>query len=202
MSSGLGPIKVTRRQGSEQFRDGDQTLPFDLLSFWQWSASDLVENTMRGVLAEYLVARALGMGHAGARAGWDAYDLKTENGIKIEVKSSAYLQSWFQKSLSAVQFGVPKRRTWNPETNELSREATRSADVYVFAILAHKDKSTVDPLNLQQWEFYVLPTSVLDGRTRSQSSITLTSLRKLCPDSPVSFSGLRAAVEAASCGAV
>jgi hypothetical protein len=31
-------------------------------------------------------------------------------------------------------------------------------------------------LNVKQWEFYVLPTSVLDQRTRSQHSITLKTL--------------------------
>ena len=31
---------------------------FNLLSFWKWAASDLVDNTWRGVPAEYLVAKA------------------------------------------------------------------------------------------------------------------------------------------------
>ena len=40
-------------------------------------------------------------------------------------------------------------------------------------------KATVDPLDLDQWVFYVLPTAVLDGRTRSQHSITLKTLQGL-----------------------
>ena len=60
-----------------------------------------------------------------------------------------------------------------------SRESKRQADVYVFALLAHTDKTTIDPFNLDQWRFYVLPTAALDGRTRSQHSITLRSLEKL-----------------------
>jgi hypothetical protein len=35
----------------------------------------------------------------------------------------------------------------------LSTEIKRHADVYVFALLAHTDKATVDPLSLDQWRF-------------------------------------------------
>jgi len=43
-------------------------------------------------LAEYLVATVLGL-NQGVRNEWDAYDLETEAGLKIEVKSAAYIQS-------------------------------------------------------------------------------------------------------------
>ena len=55
----LGPIEPTQRSGQEPFHDGSRPLGFDLLNFWQWSTSDLVSNTTRGVIAEYLVAQAL-----------------------------------------------------------------------------------------------------------------------------------------------
>lgn len=67
--------------------------------------------------------------------------------------------------------------------------------MYVFALLAHEDKSTVNPLDLGQWWFYVVPTSVLDTRERSQDSITLASLKGLSPHgSPVRFQELREAI--------
>jgi hypothetical protein len=69
------------------------------------------------------------------------------------------------------------------------KEARRQADVYVFALLAHTDQETVDPLNLDQWRFFVLSTAVLDARTRSQQSITLRTLQDLCGGS-VSYSDL------------
>jgi hypothetical protein len=50
------------------------------------------------------------------------------------------------------------------------------AKQYVFLLLAHKDKQTVDPLNVMPWEFYVVPTTDLNKYTRSESSITLKSL--------------------------
>lgn len=176
----LSRITTVRKTGNEQFYFKSSPLGIDLLSFWQWSVSDLVSNATRGRLAEYIVACALGLAEDGVRDEWAAYDLETHSGIKIEVKSAAYIQSWNQKKLSSIVFSTPKTRAWDPETNNQSKESKRQADVYVFALLAHKDKATIDPLNLDQWDFYVLPTPVLDARKRSQHSITLKSLVKLC----------------------
>jgi hypothetical protein len=154
-------------------------LGLDLLGFWQWSASDLVSNTARGVFAEYLVATALGIDVSGVRDGWAAYDLRTPSGVKVEVKSAAYLQSWHQSKPSAVSFRTPRTRAWDPDTNRLDAEAKRQADVYVFAILAHRQKSTLNPCDVSQWEFHVLRAQILNERTRSQHSITLPTLTRL-----------------------
>ncbi|HXO19385.1 MAG TPA: hypothetical protein VOA87_05600 [Thermoanaerobaculia bacterium] len=195
----LGRVTVARKSGGEHFRHGGRDLGFDLLSFWQWSSSDLLSNSMRGVLAEYLVARALRADADGVREEWAPYDLTTENGTKVEVKSAGYLQSWHQEQLSLISFVVPKRRPFDANTNQLGEQAARQADVYVFALLSHKDKVTVDPMDVDQWTFFVVPTSVLDQRKRSQHSITLSTLEKLCSQS-VSFGGLKdAVIEAARC---
>ena len=86
MPTKLAQRIAKRKTGAESFRNGKQTLPFDLLSFWQWSNSDLLSNVTRGVLAEYIVARALGIGESDIRDEWAAYDLCTSDCIKIEVK--------------------------------------------------------------------------------------------------------------------
>jgi hypothetical protein len=193
MSEDLGRLTVIRKTGQERFHANGHALSFDLLSFWQWSASDLVSNATRGRLAEYIVAQALRLATAGVREEWAAFDLQTPSGIKIEVKSAAYVQSWHQEKLSPITFVVPKTRAWDAVTNVQSREARRQADVYVFALLAHQDKTTIDPLNVNQWQFYVLPTTTLDARTRSQHSITLKSLEQLCGGT-VPYGELRKAI--------
>ena len=193
----LGPIDIKRRTGTELFCDRDHPLEFDLLSFWQWSASDVVTNATRGILAEYLVGQALGVAPGSVREEWAAYDLETHNGTRVEVKSAAFIQSWPQKALSRISFMVPKTRAWDKETNRHSHEAKRQADVYVFALLGHTDQQTIDPLNVSQWEFFVLPTVRLDRRERSQHSITLPSLRKLA--NSVAFAELSCAVDGAAC---
>ena len=119
------------------------------------------------------------------------------SGIKVEVKSAAYLQSWHQRALSPVSFVVPKTLAWDPSTNRQQQVPCRQADVYVFALLAHADKATIDPQSLDQWRFYVIPTRLLDARTRSQYSITLKSLEALAGPG-VDYSGIRDAVEVAA----
>ncbi len=187
--SKFGRIPSERRHGNEVFHNGGRQLGFDLLSFWQWSASDVVSNVIRGVLAEYLIARAIGAAD-GIRDQWAAYDLLDPRGISIEVKSAAYIQSWHQDRPSIISFNCPKTLGWDPDTNQQSITRQRQAKVYVFALLAHQDQMTLDPLDVSQWEFYVVPTATLDGRERSQHSITLKSLRDLHGE-PVVYADLR-----------
>src|SRR6185437_3862550 len=92
-------IQPSRKTGQESFRSGNGNSGFTLLDFLQWTASDLVSNSTRGVLAEFLVARALAV-DTRVRDEWQAFDLRTATGKKIEVKADAYIQSWGQKELS------------------------------------------------------------------------------------------------------
>jgi hypothetical protein len=176
----LPQLNPTRKSGKEALHTQGSSTDITLLDFWKWSVSDLISNTTRGRLAEFIVASALGLATE-VRNEWDAFDLCTASDLRIEVKSCAYLQSWFQKKPSSISFVIPKTRAWDAATNKLSAESRRQANLYVFAILAHQDKTTIDPLNLDQWHFYPVLTRELDARTRSQHSITLKSLQKLCP---------------------
>lgn len=176
----LGPIDVHLKSGAEPLHSDGQPLPQTLLQFWQWSSSDLVNNALRGVLAEYLVATAIGC-NLSPRREWDAYDLQTAEGIKVEVKSASYLQSWSQQDYSAIQFSIKPSLGWNALDNTYSPQSKRQADVYVFCVLKHKDKTTVDPLNVSQWDFYILPTRVLNERLAQQSTLSFSRLNKLNP---------------------
>jgi hypothetical protein len=89
--SELPRIRSVRRTGEERFTRGDHDLGVTLRDFWWWRTSDVLNNTTRGVLAEFVVASALGLPTTGVREPWAAYDLETEQGLKVEVKSSAFL---------------------------------------------------------------------------------------------------------------
>lgn len=181
-----------RSTGSESFHITGSPLGMDVLGYWRWAYSDLLSNAARGKLAEYIVACALGAS-GGVRIDWDAYDLRTPEGWKVEVKSAAYWQSWPQKKPSTILFRIPRTRGWKAEDNSYFDEPTRAADVYVFAVLVHMDKATIDPLDIAQWDFYVLPTAVLEAKCPAQKSIALSSLRLLDPIE-TRFDGLCAAV--------
>ncbi|WHZ21248.1 MAG: hypothetical protein OJF47_000360 [Nitrospira sp.] len=186
--------KPSSLTGSEPLHDAGEALGPTVVDFWRWSVSDLLSNATRGRLAEFLIAKALGVGTLSPRDEWAAWDLTSPEPecIKIEVKCSAYLQSWYQAKLSSPSFSIKPSRAWDPDTAKLSPMSERQAQVYVFALLAHRDKTTVDPLNVRQWEFYVVPTSRIAGYQRSQSTITLRSLQGLCE--PASYQELRAQV--------
>ena len=196
----LERIEPERKSGDEPVHANGTPLGVTLKQFWQWSGSDLVSNSQRGILAEFLVAHVLGIDH-GVRTEWDAYDLKTDTGIKIEVKASGFVQSWAQEKLSNIGFDIAPKLSWDASTNISATKATRPADVYVFAVHAHIDQASIDPLNVNQWEFYVLGTPVLDQECRSQKRISLGTLQRLCPK-PVPLEGIGEAVaQAAGCQA-
>jgi hypothetical protein len=83
----------------------------------RWAFSDLRDNTVRGVLAEFIVDAALGR-TATRRKGWDNYDVQSDSGVKVEVKASGYLQSWAQAKHSRLDFGRVAARSWDENTND------------------------------------------------------------------------------------
>ena len=189
----LSPIKAKRKTGEEVFTGLGKGKLLTLKDFWQWSSSDLLSNATRGILAEFLVASALGLNH-GVRNEWDSYDLKTETGVKIEVKSAAYLQSWYQQKLSKITFNIRSTLAWDYKTSRFAKEKKRQADIYVFCLLHHKDKDTVNPMDLSQWTFYILSTEQLERAYPDARSLSLTKLERLNPKE-CHFDALRQAIE-------
>ena len=181
-----------RKTGTEPFHTSGAPLAIDVLGYWRWAYSDLLSNAARGKLAEYLVGCALDACD-GVRTDWDAYDLRTPEGWKVEVKSAAYWQSWPQKEPSKIVFRIPRALGWNAEDNSFFDQPTRAADVYVFAVLSHLDKATIDPLDVSQWDFYVLATAVLEQNCAEQKTIALGALLWHEPIK-AKYAGLREAV--------
>lgn len=151
------------------------TARVDPVQYWTWAYSDHLSNTQRGVLAEYIVGTALNAVTT-ARREWDAYDLLTPEGIKVEVKSAAYLQSWAQQKHSAIIFDIAKKRSWFAETNTYSDKEERASDVYVFCLFAETDRAKADPLDLTQWRFLVAKTADLNEWFGDQQKVALSVL--------------------------
>ena len=99
----------------------------------------------------------------------------------MEVKSSAYLQSWHQKRPSSLRFSIRKSLEWAPETNEYVGQSRRHSDVYVFCLLAYQgDKHFLNPLDLTQWEFYIVRTANIDKLFGDRQGISLREVQQLC----------------------
>lgn len=169
-----------KRNPDNQFTNGTNPLDFKLLDFWQWNQSNLLSNNLRGHLAEFIVMKALGIESEG-REEWASYDLITKEGIRIEIKSAGYIQAWYQKKPSVIQFGIAETLNWNKDTGQYDNVKQRQSDVYVFCVFEPKEKENANPLDLDKWTFYILPTKVLNEKLGKQKSISLSSLLKLEP---------------------
>lgn len=170
-------IEPRRLSGEEPLVSPDGEQVGSLIDFWRWAYSDLVGNAERGALAEYIVACALGINHK-VRIGWDKYDLLTEEGISVEVKTSGYLQTWEQKELSNIIFGIQPTIGWDSKTNQYDNEPKRQADIYVFCVHKHQEQETIDPLQISQWDFYLMATKVLNEKFGDQKTVSLSALVK------------------------
>ena len=190
MSNGLSQHEVKLLDGQEPFH-GTGVKELLLVDYWRWSGSVLLDNTTRGILAEFLIATALGL-HKKPRREWDEFDLRMAPETTIEVKSSAYVQSWKQSKPSVIEFGIAPHRSWNAETGEYREGVKRWADIYVFCIF--KGKKPLHPLDTSKWEFYVLPTEVLDREVPEQKSIRLNPLKELKP-SECQYADLKKTIE-------
>ncbi|MFF6954929.1 hypothetical protein [Streptomyces sp. NPDC008317] len=157
-----------------------------------WRVRHLRVNNARGVLAKFLVHRAVGSQRP--RVEWASHDVETDDGIRIEVKASGYLQAWDQNGPSDIRFSGLRARAWTPERG-YAPTASYNADVYVFAIETTREPALYDPLDTSQWEFYVLPRAALEKLT--VDSLGLNTVRKAAGP-PVAFADLGNRIRAAA----
>lgn len=122
----------------------------DLDAFCRWNSGHLLENRTRGAYAEWLVHRALGVDPGEFRLEWAEVDVRVGE-LTLEVKSAAYLQAWPQQELSRISFPIEQR----------------AATAHVFCLFAEQDPQRVDPRDLEQWRFWVVPTRSLHPERKS-----------------------------------
>ena len=190
MPDGLSQHKAELLTGKEEIHGPGGKLPFQLIDYWRWSGSMIADNTIRGMFTEFLVAAALGL-HMKPRREWDDSDVRTESGTSIEVKSAAYYQTWKQNQPSPIQFRIAPRRSWNSETGEYREGSKRWADLYIFCVFTGRNSR--DCLDVSKWDFFVIPTGILDREVPQQKTIVFNSLKRLSPRE-CSFQDLKKAI--------
>lgn len=143
---------------------GEQTVG----DFWAWAYSNILTNNLRGVFAEFLVGTALGVVGDTQRVEWDSYDLQYE-GQGIEVKSSAYLQSWPQPKPSKIGWNIAEHFIYDEETDTWTEEKERPAQCYVLCLYCErKNRSPAVMLDVDKWRLYVVPTSLINEKFGSR----------------------------------
>ena len=159
----------------------NSTSPLDnhnVSDFWKWAYSDLLQNTTRGVLAEYIVAVLLNVDNT-PRNPWLPFDLRLKDGTTVEVKTMSRLQAWAQKQLSEPKVVISEKRSWDPDTGIMEQNPSLNADIYVICYFTSEDHSDADPLNLDQWNFFVLDKKEVADVLKKSKSISLKALNKM-----------------------
>jgi hypothetical protein len=184
------PEKIQRREldGSEPLPG----LPQTVLDYWKWAYADMLENVQRGIFAEFLVGVALGI-TGETRVAWADYDLNYGE-YKIEVKSSAYLQAWFQPTLSKISFGIGPKRNFDLGKGEREKDPRFAADCFVFCVYDDKDRETADVLDATRWHFYVVPSSRLIEYCKTAKSVVENRVKQIT--SADDYNGLRQRIDA------
>lgn len=182
------PEPSPRLTGDERFTMIDASVR----DFWAYALSNLQENTARGYLAEYLVAKAVGA--TGSRIEWDAYDVLAPDGTTIEVKTSGHAQTWARTGAPTLTFtGLPGRAgktSWFAATNTYG--PAHVADVYVFAVQTTAQDEPYDALDIGAWRFHTLSGATVAAT--GQASMRLSTVIRLGGE-PVTWEHLAAAVE-------
>ena len=181
--------------GAEKITDEHGISISTMQDFWAWAYSNLTSNTQRGTYAEFLVSVAVGA-KAETKTDWEPYDVLSPEGIKIEVKTSGYLQAWKQEHPSKIVFGINQSHVYNYETKGYdydSEQLVRQADVYVFCVEKCQDSDQLNERDLSQWDFYVISASCINEKLGAHKTVTLSKLVKIGAQK-VSFCNLKAAV--------
>ena len=174
---------------------------FSVLEYWRFMFSQL--NNQHETIAEYLVNRALGAEKAENVSSWTGYDL-SYRAKRIEVKASSYIHTWNRKRVSQTRtFSIAPSSNlyWYGQRERDGKTQSRQSEIYIFCLNTNQDIENVDPLNLDYWEFYVVPTFVIDARcdrigNPDQKKISLSVVKRLSQGC-VGWTGLRERVDAA-----
>ena len=150
----------------------------------------VIQNNLRGLYVEFMVAELLGDGWRHNGSDWAAYDFEHSSGVRVEVKQSAALQTW------SAPAGGKRGRSFSIRVPKLewvgsvpTPRSDRAAAIYVFAW--HEDVTAQsDQREAEQWKFYVVSARSLPD----QQTISLSALNKLVK--PVPADQLKPTVEA------
>jgi hypothetical protein len=153
-----------------------------LLDFWRWGFADQCDDDLKGYFAEWMVGTLIGLPMSTSRrVSWADSDLITPSGTRIEVKASAYWQSWklvnedgtrkpmpqpVTPDAAQIRFGRLQARTsTGPVAAPTSEPRRFKSDIYVFCMHAQTDPSAWDAWALSHWEFYVMTREELAALT-------------------------------------
>ena len=162
--------------GNEEFLFDGKAVGFDFLDFWKFHYSNVYD--LQDRIAEFIVSKALGINKAQNDQYWTLWDVSYRD-KRIEVKETSYYHSFNQEGKVSKQrvFGITKANGSYDPVKSGNSEFCRQNDVYVFCLNTGDTKEASYPLNLNNWEFYIVPTSVINANCGSNKTISLGKIK-------------------------
>ena len=171
----FGERYVPMMDGGEKFTYNDKWLGFTALDFWRFQYSNVWD--YQGDVAEFLVAKALGICEPHNRAGWTLWDFDYK-GKRIEVKSTAYFQIWEANGKITTEKTFRIRKT-HEEQGGIDTPLVRNNDVYVFCLLKGETMETSHPFKIDNWRFWVIPTETINTFCDDNKTISLKRVKEI-----------------------
>lgn len=162
--------------GKEKFLFDQKELDFDLTDFWRFQYSNIY--SLHGEMAEFVIARTLGITEAQNSEYWTLWDISYRQ-ARIEVKATAYYHLWNEGGKISRQrtFSIaPANGSYDVAVSG-NNELRRQNHLYVFCLINGETKETANPMDLENWEFYVVPTAFLDQHCQNNKTISLGRIR-------------------------
>lgn len=163
--------------GNEKFTYRNKNLGFTLLDYWKTKFGNIYN--MQDYIAEFIVEKALGMDKSHNSDMWTLYDI-FYRGKRVEVKETGYYHPWNENGkISKVRtFGITKANSKHENPDEPNRYE-RQNDVYVFCLNTGNTKEDSNPMDLRNWEFYIVPTKIIDKECMNNKTISLGKVKQL-----------------------
>ena len=164
--------------GKEKFIFQGNELEFDYLDFWKFHFSNIYD--LQDKIAEFIVAKALGVNEAQNDQYWTLWDVSYQN-RRIEVKETSYYHSFNEEGKVSKQrvFGITKANGSYDTSKSGNNKFCRQNDIYVFCLNTGDTRATSNPLNLDNWEFYIVPTAVINEKCGDNKTISLGRIKNL-----------------------
>jgi hypothetical protein len=153
----------------------------------------LIQNNARGEYVEQMVDSCLSSDWTHCAGDWAGWDFERVDGVRLQVKQSAALQTWGIAKRPA-SFSIAPASGYYINGTEWIAKASRPAHLYLFAWHGITD-GTADHTNPRQWRFFVVPEPSLPSGTKSISIRALERIEK-----PVGISAISEEVDRLSSG--
>ena len=176
--------------GNEHFTKKGEATELTILEFWRWHFSEIFD--LQSKIAEYIVGKALGLTEAQNVGEWTLFDMMYR-GKRIEIKETSYYHAWQtdeEPKSKQRSFGITKAYdNYKAENSPLRRQN----DIYIFCLNTGETREASNPLELNNWQFYVLSTDVINRKCGDAKTISLSRVEKLAKK--VSYSELKGEVD-------